>query len=221
MHPRFASTFDLPLSVRAWYQSIFIVIPSLSPQAAVASRSKMCLASPFVFKTEMHRRVAPEALLSRRAPVTEDVACCRVPAENSMSCECFAHVSHPLLSNSIGNLVVRHPWQCETLFALPYVLGCNARNRLWHSARSLWEVWTPSKSQIHECLFLVQDAAGDKVEGSFVFADAFECVQLYNCFGLKEASSFEQRISAHNKHLLLNKGRAKKIAKEGRRGLGG
>ena len=58
-----------------------------------------------------------------------------------MPCACQTLMQHPLLSNALGHVVVWHPWQWEALMPSPFarMLGTNDRNRLWHSATTLWK----------------------------------------------------------------------------------
>ena len=127
-----------------------------------------------------------------------------------MQCECHTLMQHPLLSNALGHLVIRHPWQWEALVPSPYahVLGANARNRLWHSASSLWEAWELSKSQIHDCLFPVLNDACDQVhmqplsDTADVLTDAFQCVQLYNSLGAAQAPHLSVDVAHHARSLL-------------------
>ena len=127
-----------------------------------------------------------------------------------MQCECHGLMQHPVLSNGLGYLVIRHPWQWEALVPSPFahVLGTNARNRLWHSASSLWEAWELCKSHIHDCLFPVLNDARDQVQmqplsdAADVSTDAFRCVQLYNSVGAAQAPHLSVDVARHARNLL-------------------
>ena len=159
-----------------------------------------------------------------RVPVTDSQSFYVVPTSTDLStvratvlheldcmpCACHTLMQHPLLSNALGHVVVRHPWQWEALMPSPFahVLGTNARNRLWHSATSLWEAWELSESQIHDCLFPVLDDVQDQVhlqplsDHADVLADAFQCVQLYNSAGAAKAPHLSVDVAHHARTLL-------------------
>ena len=206
----------MPLSVTAWYQCVLTVIPSTSPQASNASRSSTGPSTPSLAKKALLRHVPPEELVSWRLPVTNSQSFHTLPAGidlglvratmlhelDSMPCECAALMTHPALSNTLGNVMLRHPWQWETWLppAGAHFLGTNARYRLWHLAASLWEAWELSKSHVHDLhdRFHLQPLQSP----SYGLANAFRCVQIYNNSGAAEALHLSVEVAQHARSFL-------------------
>ena len=162
----------MPLPHRAWYQCILTVIPSPSPQASITSQQWKCPAAPYRYATALCQSIPQQTLQQCRVPVIDTTSFFRIP-QSWMTCECAVQMSHPLLSNSVGHLVIRHLWQWEVIVGTPFahMLGANARNRVWHSAK-LWEAWKLLKSQLHEFLFAILDSDSDVVVQHAVFKDS-------------------------------------------------
>ena len=127
----------LPPAVRAWYQCVLTVIPTTSPQASLASRPARGPEAPLLTKNVILRSISPDTLGEWRVPVTDSQVFYVVPHGTDLSqvktnvlqnlhcmqCECHALMQHPLLSNALGHLVIRHPWQWEALVP-PLMLMC-------------------------------------------------------------------------------------------------
>ena len=75
----------MPLSARAWYQCVLIVIPSTSPQASIASRSSTGLVAPVLARKALLRHVLPEELVEWRVPVTHSQSFYALPVDTDLS----------------------------------------------------------------------------------------------------------------------------------------